>query len=113
MPSPELTMPFTASGPDEIGHFSLNNRSIQFSCVQQELLASCSIHVPTHFGDSTGELTTSAMKKGIPDTNGSDLNKDNIIKPTLNHLSEEDCKVIEAYQKEVDEIFLSCYEVMQ
>jgi hypothetical protein len=54
---------------------------------------------------------TSTMKKGGPDTNGSDLNKDNIIKPTLNRLSEEDCKVLKAYHKDMDEIFLSCYEV--
>jgi hypothetical protein len=51
------------------------------------------------------------MKKVIPGTNGSDLIKYNIIKPTLDHLSEEDCKVLEAYHKEVDEIFLSRYEV--
>jgi hypothetical protein len=51
------------------------------------------------------------MKKGVPDTNGSDLNKHNIVKPTLYHLSEEDHKTLEAYHKEVDEIFLSRYEV--
>jgi hypothetical protein len=37
------------------------------------------------------------MKKGDPDTNRSDLNKNNIIKPTLDHLSEEDHKALEAY----------------
>jgi hypothetical protein len=67
--------------------------------------------MPTHFSDSTKELTTSNMKKGDPGTNGSDLNTNNIIKPTLVHLSEEDRKTLEAYHKEVDEIFLSCYEV--
>jgi hypothetical protein len=51
------------------------------------------------------------LKKGDPGTNGSDLNKDNIIKPTLDRLSKEDHKVLEAYHKEVDEIFLSRYEV--
>jgi hypothetical protein len=51
------------------------------------------------------------MKKGDSGTNGSDLNKSNIIKPTLDHLLEEDCKALEAYHKEVDEIFLLCYEV--
>jgi hypothetical protein len=51
------------------------------------------------------------MKKGDPSTNDSDLNKDNIIKPTLDCLSREDRKALETYHKEVDEIFLSRYEV--
>jgi hypothetical protein len=67
--------------------------------------------VPTHFVDSASELTTSTMNKRGLGTNGSDLNKDNIIKSTLNHLLEEDRKALEAYHKEVDEIFLLCYEV--
>jgi hypothetical protein len=67
--------------------------------------------VSTHFDDSARELTTSSMKKGDPSTNESDLNKKNIIKPTLDNLSEEDHKVLKAYYKEVDEIFLSRYEV--
>jgi hypothetical protein len=48
------------------------------------------------------------MKKEDPDTTGSDLNKNNIFNPTLDHLSAEDRKALEAYHKEVDEIFLSC-----
>jgi hypothetical protein len=52
------------------------------------------------------------MKKGDPNTNGSDLNKNNNnIKPTLDHLSAEDRKALEAYHKAVDEIFVSRYEV--
>jgi hypothetical protein len=51
------------------------------------------------------------MKKGGPNINKSDLSKDNIIKPTLDHLSEEYRKALEAYHKEVDELFFSCYEV--
>jgi hypothetical protein len=51
------------------------------------------------------------MKKEGLSTNESDLNKSNIIKPTLDHLSEEDHKVLESYHKEVDEVFLSRYEV--
>jgi hypothetical protein len=47
-----------------------------------------------------------------PGTNGSDLNKVNIIKPTLDHLMEEDCKALEAYPKEVDELFFLHYDVM-
>jgi hypothetical protein len=103
-------MPLTATGPDETGHSSLPNRSIQFSCFKQELPAPSFIHVLTHFDDSTGELTTSTMKKGGPNTNESDLNKDNIIKSTLGHLSKEDRKALEAYHKEVDDTLLH-YEV--
>jgi hypothetical protein len=51
------------------------------------------------------------MKKRGRSTNRSDLNKDNIIKPTLDHLSEEHCKALVAHHKDVDEIFLLRYEV--
>jgi hypothetical protein len=67
--------------------------------------------VPTHFDDSARESTTSIMKKEDPNSYRSDLNKNNIIKPTLDHLSKEDRKALEAYHKEVDEIFLLRYEV--
>jgi hypothetical protein len=56
-------------------------------------------------------LTTSSLKNGGCSTNGSDLDKDTIIKPTFNILLEEDHKELEAYCEEVDELFLSCYEV--
>jgi hypothetical protein len=81
------------------------------SYFEQEFPTLYLIHVPTHFDDSVGESTTSTIKEGDSGTNRSDLNKNNIIKPTLHHLSEEDRKVIEAYHKEVDEIFLSRYKV--
>jgi hypothetical protein len=55
----------------------------------------------------------SSMKNGNSDTNGSDLNKNNIIKPTFKTLMEEDHKVLEAYRAEVDELFYSCYKVTQ
>jgi hypothetical protein len=87
------------------------NRIVRFYCFEQQLSAPYLIHVPTHFADSVGESTTLTMKKGDSDTNRSDLNKNNIIKATLDHLSEEDHKALEAYHKEVDEIFLSCYKV--
>jgi hypothetical protein len=67
--------------------------------------------VLTRFDDSVGESTTSGMKKGDLSTNVSDFNKNNIMKPTLDHLSEEDRKALEPYHKVVDEIFLSRYEV--
>jgi hypothetical protein len=66
--------------------------------------------VPTHFGDSAGESTTSrpsSMKKGSSDVNEFDLDKNNIIKPTFETLTEEDHKVREAYRVEVDELFYS------
>jgi hypothetical protein len=36
------------------------------------------------------------MKGGNSDHNGSNLDKDNILKPTFNSLTEEGCKVFEA-----------------
>jgi hypothetical protein len=46
------------------------------------------------------------MKKRGHNTNRSNLNKDNIIKPTLDHLSEEHYKALMDHHKDVDEIFL-------
>jgi hypothetical protein len=106
-------VPLTAARINETGPSGLPNWSIRFSYFEQELSAPCSIRVPTYIGDSAGELTTSSKKKGGPNTNGSHLNKDNIIKPTLDNLTEEDRKALEAYHKEVDELFFSCYEVMR
>jgi hypothetical protein len=51
------------------------------------------------------------MKKGGSSVNESDLNKDNIIKPILDNLMEEDRKMLKAYHKEVDELFFSRYLV--
>jgi hypothetical protein len=112
-PSSTPTVPLSAARIDKIKGFNFQNWSIQFSCLEQELPAPCSICVPTQFEGSTRESTTSTVKKGNLDTNGSDLNKNNIIKPTHNHLLEEDLKAFEAYHKEADEIFLSCYEVRE
>jgi hypothetical protein len=53
------------------------------------------------------------MKKGGIDTNGSNLNKNSIIKPTFNSLTKEDRKALEAYCKEVDELFFSRSEAMR
>jgi hypothetical protein len=68
----------------------------------------------THFGDSAGELTTSStssMKGGNSSNNGSDLDKGNILKPTLDTLMEEGHKAFKAYRPSLEELFLSCYEV--
>jgi hypothetical protein len=54
---------------------------------------------PDETGPFTEELTISSIKKGGPSTNGSDLNKDNINKPTFDNLTKEDRKALEAYRK--------------
>jgi hypothetical protein len=53
------------------------------------------------------------MKGGNSGNNGSDLDKNNILKPTFDTLTEEGCKVFKAYCANHEELFLSCYEVMQ
>jgi hypothetical protein len=70
--------------------------------------------VATHFGDSAGELTTSitsSRKGGNFSTNRSDLDKNNIIKHTFEPLTEEGCKVFEAYHANLEELSLSRYEM--
>jgi hypothetical protein len=72
--------------------------------------------VPTHFGNFALESTTScplSLKKGGFGVNGSDIDKNNIIKPTFDPLTEEDRKALKAYRAKVDEHFYSCYEVMR
>jgi hypothetical protein len=53
------------------------------------------------------------MKGGNSGTNGSDLNKNNILKPTFDTLMEEGRKAFEAYRTNLEEFFLSCCEVMR
>jgi hypothetical protein len=68
------------------------------------------------FGDSTGELTTSStssMKGGNSCNNGSDLDKNNILKPTFDTLMEAGRKAFEAYHTDFKELFLSRCEVMR
>jgi hypothetical protein len=67
--------------------------------------------VTIHFDNSAWELTASSIGKGGPSTNGSNLNKNNIIKSTFDTLIEEDRKALEAYRAEVDDLFYSRYEV--
>jgi hypothetical protein len=72
--------------------------------------------VATHFGDYAGELTTSStssMNGGNSNNNISDLDKGNILKPTLDTLMEEGCKVFKTYHANLEELFLSRYEVMR
>jgi hypothetical protein len=53
----------------------------------------------------------SSMKGGNSSTNGSDLDKNNIIKPTFDTLPGEGHKALKAYRVDLDELFYSCYEV--
>jgi hypothetical protein len=72
--------------------------------------------VATHFDDSAGDLTTSStssMKGGNSSHNGSDINKGNVLKPTFDTLTEEDRKMFESYHTNLEELFLSCWEVTQ
>jgi hypothetical protein len=51
------------------------------------------------------------MKKEGSSINGSDLDKNNIIKLTFDTLTEEDHKALETYRIDLDELFYSLYEV--
>jgi hypothetical protein len=51
------------------------------------------------------------MKGGNFDTNGSDLDKNNILKPTFDTLTEEGRKAFKAYRIDLKELFLSRCEV--
>jgi hypothetical protein len=51
------------------------------------------------------------MNGGNSSTNGSNLDKNNIIKPTFDTMTEEGRKTFEAYRADLDELFLSHYEV--
>jgi hypothetical protein len=53
----------------------------------------------------------SSMKGGNSSTNGSDLDKNNILKPTFDTLMEEGHKAFEAYHVDFKELFLSHCEV--
>jgi hypothetical protein len=51
------------------------------------------------------------MKGGNSGNNGSDLDKDNILKPTFDTLMEEGRQTFEAYIADLRELFLSRCEV--
>jgi hypothetical protein len=53
------------------------------------------------------------MKGGNSGKNESDLDNDNILKPIFDILTEEGHKAFEAYHVNLEELFLSCYEVMR
>jgi hypothetical protein len=90
------------------------NRIVQFFLFQTGVFHSYLIRVRTHFGDSTGESTTSStpcMKGGNSDNNGSDLDKNYILKPTFDTLMKDGHKVFEAYHVNFEELFLLRCEV--
>jgi hypothetical protein len=90
------------------------NWTLRFTLLQAGASSSCSFHVQTHFGDSAGELTTSSTlstKGGNSSTNRSNLDKNNILKPTFDTLTEEGRKAFEAYLTNLEELFLSCCEL--
>jgi hypothetical protein len=106
--------PLTVVGIDKTGPSGLPNRIVRFLQFQPGASDSCLICMPTHFGDSAGESTTSStssMNGGNSGNNRSDLDKGNILKPTFNILMEEGRQVFEAYITELRELFLSCCEV--
>jgi hypothetical protein len=53
------------------------------------------------------------MKGENSSNNGSDLDKGNILKPTFDTLTQEGRKVFKAYCANLEELFLSRYEVMR
>jgi hypothetical protein len=110
MPSSEPTVPLTAARADKTGPYDLPNWMIRFVLFQAGAFGSSSFHVQTHFGDSVGESTTSStssMNGGSSGNNGSDLDKDNILEPTFDTLTEEGHQVFEDYITGLRELFLS------
>jgi hypothetical protein len=53
----------------------------------------------------------SSMKGENSSTNGSDLDKNNIVKPTFDTLMKEGRKAFDAYRADFEELFLSRCEV--
>jgi hypothetical protein len=53
------------------------------------------------------------MKGGNSGNNGSDLDMGNTIKPTFDTMTKEGRKAFKAYHANLEELFLSCCEVMQ
>jgi hypothetical protein len=75
---------------------------------------SYSFRVATNFGNSAGESTTastSSIKGGNFGNNGSDLDKNNILRPTFDTLTEEGHKAFKAFCVDFKELFLSRCEV--
>jgi hypothetical protein len=70
--------------------------------------------VQTYFSDYARESTTSctsSIKGGNSDINESDINKNNIIKTTFDTLTKEARKAFKAYHADLEELFLSRYEI--
>jgi hypothetical protein len=65
------------------------------------------------FSEEESTSHTSIMKGGNSGTIRSDLDKNNIIKPTFDTLTEEGRKSLEAYRTDLEDLFLSRYEMTQ
>jgi hypothetical protein len=110
--SPKASL--TAIGLDKIGPSDFSNQTVWFLQFRAAASGSCLFHVATYFGDSVREsttLSTSSMKGGNSDNNGSDLDKGNILKSTFNTLTEEGHKEFKAYHTNFEELFISRCEV--
>jgi hypothetical protein len=102
-PRRSLTAPLTVIGLDK-------TRVSGFYSFEQGLSVPVHFVVATHFGDSSGESTTSSMsslKGGNSGNNRSDLDKGNIHKLTFATLQEEGRQAFEAYIADLREPFLS------
>jgi hypothetical protein len=51
------------------------------------------------------------MKGENSGTNGTDLDKNNIIKPTFDTLTKKICKAFKTYCADLEDLFVSCCEV--
>jgi hypothetical protein len=77
---------------DKIRPSDLLNQTVQFLQFRSGASGSCLIRVATYFDDSAGESTTSStssMNGENSGNNGSDIDKDNILKPTFDTLTKE------------------------
>jgi hypothetical protein len=107
-------VPLTATEIDETRLSSLPEQTIRFALFWVGAFGYCSFHVQTHFGDSARESTTSStssMKGENSGTNRSDLDKNNILKPIFDTLTDEGRKAFKAYRVDFKELFLSRCEV--
>jgi hypothetical protein len=109
-------VPLTAVGPYKIRPTDLLNWTVQFPQLRAGAFGSCPFQVATHFSEYAREPTTSStssMKAGNSGNNGSNFDKSNMLKPTIDTLTEEGRKAFEAYRANLEEFFLSCCEVTQ
>jgi hypothetical protein len=104
-----------SSVPTKLDYLVCQTGLSDFPSFEQKLLL-LFVSCVKHFGDSAGELatsSTSSMKGGNSDNNRSDLDKDNILKPTFDTLTDEGHKSFEGYRANLEVHFLSRCKVMR